>query len=639
MQRAEQLLADKEFDEAYGLAIRLSATDDSRLAELSERAAQIAKEAEQQKQHWAARLADVEDTVRAAAASRDYEKVVRLLQRFPDNVLDPSFVQLRQASQGQLEELLSLKRRFQQSLTDKDYITAGGLVEQLVSLQPSDQPTQDMATKVGQALIKSAQKRFSAGLYAEALARLDAIPTTAREGSDYEVLRRTIDNSSWLTEQIARSPYATPVLGRLVQRLTKIAPHDERAPKLLQQLALKVKEGSKDPRNLFPQWVGTAAGWTGSPISVLAWPQRIDFRSAPVLKQHPTRFAVCIGLALQGLGLANFSEALSSTSGKGGLSRLLKRRSDNVAWGIDAGSSALRAVKLEKQGDKVVATDAIWLPYDQPLCRTGLELKAAVLQREKLDELAARINVGSSEVPVWAALPSWESLGRFLALPPVAEKRLGKLMEQELAGQFPVPVDQLVASHSITGTGADGSPRAILLAAKRISVQQREKVFTEAGIKLAGLQAEPVAFHNFIRYELSEFFEEPESVTATPDAICCIDAGAAGVTLYVGTRDTFWFRYMDGGGEDLTSKLAGASKATHRDAESLKLNPVDIEDLAAAMEVVEGRMAQTGVRLDQHYQQAAKFLGDMKLRHVFCTGGTALMHGWVRHVLANAGKA
>lgn len=631
LEKAEALLVNSNFEEAGSLALRMISRDEPRLADLSKRAESIAEQAEEKRTYWADVVAKVTEPAMQAAKDREFDKVVKLLSPIPKSVLSDSLQQVLRASQNQKGELEDLRQRFQIAIESKDYMVAGGLIDQMIGLRPDDEGLKKMALKIGRALQASAEKRFSSGLYAEALARLDAVPTVAEKDSEYENLRVKIDDVTWLTDQVARSPFATPTLGRLVQRLAKLAPHDARAPKLLQKLAVKVKEGSSDPLSLFGPWVGSSAGWAGAPMSVLGLPRRIDCSKTPLLRQHPTRFSVALGLAIQGLGLSHFSGSISSSAEKGGLLKLLRRRNEvEMAWGIDAGSSALRAVKLQRDGENVRVVEAIWLPYEQPLCRTGVELKAPILLREKLGELAKQMDAG--DLPVWAALPSRETLGRFLVLPPVGEKQLAKLIEQELETQFPIDRDQLVATHTVTGNGADGSPRAVLLAAKRYSVEQREKIFAESGIKLAGLQAEPMALHNFARYELQDFFQSSEQVNATPEAVCMVDAGATGTTLYVAHENAFWFRFTDGGGEDLTTKLASATSLTHRDAEAGKLNPASLAQLAQGMEAIEDRAGQTAVRLSQHYQQALQFLGELQLSKILCTGGTSLTHGWMRHV-------
>lgn len=635
LSRVEELLSQCEFDEANSLALRLINRDDPRMRELAEKAEALAAEAESKKDYWEKRVKEVAELARKSATAQDYKKVVELLSPIPSSVMDETLQKLLKVSRAQASEFEVLTSSLREAIANKDYVIAGGLVDQLLVLQPSDESNKKLAAKIGVALLKSAEKRFAAGMYADALARLDATPAIARDGGEYDELRLRIDNVSWLTEQVARSPFATPALGRLVQRLTKLAPHDQRAPKLLQQLAVKVKEGSKDPLSLFGPWVGAATAWDSSPITILGWPRKIDFSKVAIVKQNPTRFVVSFGLALQGLGLGSFEDTFSSSHNKGSIFKLLRRKNDSVsAWGVDAGAAALRAVKLVRDGDTIRVEDAVWMPYAQPLCRASIELQASVLQRQKLDELAEKL--AGDESPVWASVASREVFGRFLTLPPVSEKDLSKLIEQELVSQFPLAADQLITAHSLTGTGSDGSPRAVLLAAKKVNVEQRERVFAEAGIKLAGLQAEPVALHNFARFELKEFFEKDETVNATPDGVCLVDSGATGVNLYVATRDSLWFRFTEGGGEDLTSKLAGALNLTHADAETAKFNLAELPALAKGMEAMEVRLAQTGMRLGQYYQQARQFLGELNLKRILCTGGSPLLHGWTRHIFESS---
>jgi Tfp pilus assembly PilM family ATPase len=635
---AEDLLRKYDFDAAIAEARQWVVSGDPRFSEVSAKAESFIARAVEQKNHWESQLQCAEPQAESAFRTDNFDEVVRLLEPFPEIILGESLAKILRISRQTQSELATLSSRFRKAVEAKDFVVAGGVIEQICALRPDDESHRIMARKIGQVLIKAAEKRFAAGQYADSLARLDATPTVVRDDEAYKRLRVLIDNVSWLTDQVARAPYATPLLGRLVQRLGKMAPHDPRTPGLLQQLAVKIKAGSSDPMSLFPAWIGSAKGWSDAPCTILGRSQRIVIGDAKPPKMFPTQFFIAYGLALQGLGVADFSGTLASDGDKGGLKKLLRRRGESdAAWGVDAGNSALRAVKLVRQGEQIRVAEAYWFPHEVPLCRIGNELRAPVLLRKQLDDLASKLS--SDDAPVWAGLPSRDVLGRFLSLPPLPDRQLNKLIDQEFENHFPVAADQLVCARKVAGNGVDGSRRTVLVAAKRSSVELREKQFEEAGIKLAGLQADPIALHNFVHYDLADQLTSQDSGSATPKTICVVDAGATGTTLYIARQDGFWFRFTDGGGEDLTSKLAAATHMTHAIAEGMKRNPAELSELAHGMEAIESRLAQNGVRLSQHFQQANQFLGENQLQRILCTGGSALTHGWLRFTFQASSKS
>ncbi len=402
--------------------------------------------------------------------------------------------------------------------------------------------------------------------------------------------------------------------------------------KLLPQLAQRVKSKPHDLHSLFPPWVG-ATKWQEAPVLIFRGPQKLDI-SGTVAQENPTRFSIALGLALQGLGMCEVSDSLHSNEAKSGLRSLLKRRAEvTAAWGIDAGSSMIRAVHVVR-GEKGLTVDqAISLPIDPPLCRATVELQASVILREKLESLAPLIK--EHEGPVWVNLPSRECLGKFLKLPPVAEKQLDALLTKELTAQFPIALDQLCLVKKVVMSAADGSPRCHLVAAKKTGVEQRLSVFQEAGITVSGMQADPIALHHFVRHELGELTSSSEIANATPDAIIFIESGASGTLLYCATPDAFWFRIVDFGGEELTSRLATGLKFSLEHAESLKREPWTSDSLSSSMEVLEGVMNQQGRRFMTYLQGAKEFLGDMRVQKVLCAGGNVLTHGWTRHTFSS----
>lgn len=605
---------------------------DARLASFATAADELVVKIRATEADWQIRIKACELKAKSAIDAKDFEAVIQILSELPSILLSKETRGLLDHARLAVSESTELRNRLRKLLADKDYFGGARVLDQLLQWNADDQELLTLAAKIGKAIIKASQTSFQSGQYAEALSRLDTVPHVVRASDDYLQQRTLIDNVVWLSDQVARSPYATPVLGRLVQRLGKLAPHDERVPKLVQQLAVKVKSGSSDGRGLFSTWAGKPIGWNEAPIAIMGRPRQIDISEATLIQQNPTRFCVALGLALQGLGDVKYFNQFLAQRSKLGLKKLFGRKPDGVsAWGIDAGTSAVRAVRLERSGEKTRVAEVHWLPFDQPLCRVSVELQASVLLRQKLGELAAKIN--TEEVPVWVNLSTRELIGRFLTLPPVAEKQLNKLLEQEMATQFPLAMDQLCASSAIMGTGADGSPRGVLVAAKKQVVEQREKVFHEAGIKVSGIQADALALHNYAALEFGDLLVNEARANATPNSLCLVDVGASGATLHCATGDAFWFRYVDGGGEDLTVKLAAACGATHEEAEKLRLNPAELDNLAIGMEAIELRMQQVGNRLGQAFSQASQFLGDMTLQNIFCTGGTVLTHGWVRHSL------
>lgn len=632
MDLAREAFERFDYEEAIAVANRVMHRDDPRFAAISDEAEQLVEQSQQAHRQWRAKVEDVRGSVDRAAEAGDFERVIELLSPLPTAALGEALARSLSLARSRAASVGELSVRLRRATETKDLMTAGRLIDELLLLRPNHKEYAKLATKIAHALLRSAERRFQKGLYADAIARLEATPQMARGAQEYSQLRSRIEDAEWLAEQISNAPFATPTLVRLAKRLTQTAPPGAYSPKLLSRLTATIRTITPDRHSLYSAWRNPPRGWSGAPIALLNRPQHPG-SNREVLEQHPTRFTVAIGLALQGVGLASFEGQLSSAPRRTGLKHILRRHvRASAAWGIDAGTSALRAVRLERATDGVRIADAFLIPLKRPLCRTSDSVEAAAGFGQALHELAAKISA-SGDVPVWANLAGRETLGRFLTLPPAPEKLLVKMVEQEIGSGFPVAEEELRVAHAITGHADDGTRRAIIVAARRDRVEKRERVFEEAGIKLSGLQADPLALHNFVHHELREYLVSRPAAGTAPEAIVLLDGGASGTTYYMATSNAFWFRFVDGGGEDLTARLAAACESTPSEAELLKINPAAIPSLRPAMNAVESEMHQSARRLDQHHRSANEFLGEVRLKRIFCTGGTPLMHGWLRHVL------
>lgn len=636
LERAREAFERSEFDEAIAAATRVIRREDPRFSRLSDEATQLIDKARQASEQWRAKIENIREAADRAANAEDFESVIDLLSPFPPPVLGEALARSLALARSQAAAVGELSLRLRRAIEANDLMVAGRLVEELLAHRPKHQEYSKLAGKIGSALLQSAERRFQKGLYADAFARLEAMPEAARGVEKYLSLRSRIDEAIWLMDQLSGAPFATPLLARFAQRLCKLDPQNAYAPKLLNRLVVKVRSTPADSRSMYSAWVDEPRGWMDAPVLLLNRPQQFTGSAAMILKRHPTRFAIAIGLALQGIGFASCKGCLSTVPKKPGLKSLLSRTSRvESAWGIDAGASAIRAVRLEQMAAGVRIAEAYLIPYEQPPAQAHGSARSSAGFERALREIAAKI-AASRSGPVWSNMPSRETLGRFVTLPPVPEKTLVKIVDQEALSGFPLAADELCVTHTIANPSPDGSRRAVWVAARRDGVEQREKTFAEAGIKLSGVQADPLALHNFARHELISCFDSSKATDAVPEGIVLLDGGASGTTFYMATRETFWFRFVDGGGEDLTTRLAASCAVPRNQAESLKIDPATIPSLPSAMRPLENQMQQMAIRLNQCYRSAAEFSGEVQLKYIFCTGGAPLVHGWVRHILQDS---
>lgn len=638
---AKQAIEQFEFDRARDLLRPLIALKDNRpLAGIKREADELVADLSQRRTDWNEKLQTLGAAAAAAAQRLDHAKVIATLESVPQGLITDVLQKLIKRSRQSLDKIQQLRQDLKAAIKAKDYVSVGYLVESLTSLLPGDAELETLSNQVSGVLLKTASTCLGSSRYGDAFTNLAAIPSAQRDSQEYQKLKNIIDDAVWITDQIARYPFATRNLGLLSKRLGLMIPADQRIANVVKEIAVKFKSGSADPLSLYPYWTGQSVGWGNVPVTIAGKMTRIAWGSQAELVQNPTRYMVSIGLALHAIGEHNFGGYPVQTKGFASLITRLGRKLPPTAWGIDCGTSGVRGIRLERVNDGYKIADVIWMPIDAASRARNAESSDAASERQLsmehvagLSEVAKRI--GSESIPVWANLPSRDVLGKFFTLPPLATKQLTPLLECELATQFPLPPDQLAAASGITGTDISGSPRGSIVACKKTTVQLREKTFVEAGIKIAGLMPDPIALHHYVRYEWQDLIAANEQSDQKAKAIAVIDSGASGSTLYVGTAAGFWFRHHGFGGDDLTSAIAGFCNLTRQQAEAARIEPAKLANLAPAMEAMENRITAFSFRLSQSVSLALQSFGDIELRHVFCTGGTSLHHGWTRFAISN----
>ncbi len=156
-------------------------------------------------------------------------------------------------------------------------------------------------------------------------------------------------------------------------------------------------------------------------------------------------------------------------------------------------------------------------------------------------------------------------------------------------------------------------------------------LLASAGLKVTGLQCEPIALANFAAKELAEFIGI-ESADQSPSSVALIDSGASSTTLLILHRDGFWFRTVDSGGAELTSALARSTKLVGNEAEMLKRDPSKLLSLAEPYLEVEKKQHSLVERLRQLVPLAQKAFPSLQIDQTWLVGGNVLTHGLARRL-------
>ena len=112
------------------------------------------------------------------------------------------------------------------------------------------------------------------------------------------------------------------------------------------------------------------------------------------------------------------------------------------AWGIEIGASALKAIRLSREGDSVVVTDFTVIPHQQVL--SAPDVDPAAMVRFTLGQFLAANGEKLKSDRVVVSVAGRDAFARFAKLPVGGNlKNLAKLIDFESKQQIPFPIDQV----------------------------------------------------------------------------------------------------------------------------------------------------------------------------------------------------
>src|SRR5215467_2218654 len=252
-------------------------------------------------------------------------------------------------------------------------------------------------------------------------------------------------------------------------------------------------------------------------------------------------------------------------------------------WGVDLGQCALKALRLERQADQVVATAFDYVEHPKILSQPDADPDQLV--REALEKFLSRNSLRGDLVAI--SIPGQSGLARFVKLPPVEEKKIPDIVRFEAKQQIPFNLEEVVWDYQKLGSGVvtDGFAMETeigLFAIKRDTVTRYLQHFKDVNVEVHIVQMAPLALCNYVSYDLLEVAEsaDGESPGGKKQCIVALDIGTDSSNLVItdGQR-IIWQRPIPLGGNHFTRALTKDMKLTFAKAEHLKRNATKSPDL------------------------------------------------------------
>lgn len=272
-------------------------------------------------------------------------------------------------------------------------------------------------------------------------------------------------------------------------------------------------------------------------------------------------------------------------------------------WGIDIGQCALKAVRLEVEDGKPVATAFDYIEHPKVLSQPDADPEALI--HEALEKFLARNPLGRDEVSI--SVPGQAGLVRFVKLPPVEEKKIPDIVKFEAKQQIPFPLEDVVWDfQKISGGEAVGGfameTEVGLFAMKRDVISRQMSHFRKVDVDVHMIQMASLAICNFGTYELlkkggpdpveadgAPLLEGEDDDTPRGKRRCAVimDIGTDNSNLIItdGSK-IIWQRLLQLGGNHFTRALTKDMKLTFAKAEHLKRNAAKSPELAQILKAL-----------------------------------------------------
>jgi type IV pilus assembly protein PilM len=598
LELAQRLEAEGRFEEAADQLKRVTVSGHSELEVLEREATNLVSELAERRQRTEGDVDQASALAVRLKAEHKYVQCQQVLSAIPLQLRNRQVMEMLQEVERACRTIADLKVQIREALQQKAYAGLLPKVRRLCELQPGSQELHELRTKLeklqrdkeqkqAERALKDAQQLLRLRRYQEAVDALETVAPHLRKGA-IEAAYRDARELAWCVSLVCQAPVVDSLIGKAIERLTKLRPDDPRPDQWRAALAERTKLKPKDRRLPHLPWASTAnrTSWPlGIPVNWWAGiqPHAIaDSVAAETVANHPGQFAVAHGLALQGLGLAVLNHDLSERPS--GWNRLLRRRpvKAQTVWGVDLSPRGIKAMELAADGSGAAAEirRVLVVPHRKPLSRRVSDEECQKLEEESVATLLTEI--GEQRPNLVVGFPARLSLGRNFQIPSSRGKKVEETVAYEARHQIPLPFEETSFDYHVWQQPESPPEPAmrsvVLIAARKRDVVQRAALFGNA--ELLAIQSDCYALYNtlhfqFLRTAKSQTGRAGETGRAAglPPAIAVLDVGSESSLLVIGTPTSVWFRGLGIGAESWTDLLTREFPLSRDQAEKVRRDP------------------------------------------------------------------
>jgi type IV pilus assembly protein PilM len=246
-----------------------------------------------------------------------------------------------------------------------------------------------------------------------------------------------------------------------------------------------------------------------------------------------------------------------------------------TAWGIELGTSSVKAVKMSAdKGSATLEQVEILSLKDYGLGSSASDDDATA---GALNDLRVRNGIKRGDT-VFVSISGQNTLGRIVSIPAVSTERVRETIQNEARSQIPIKLEEAVWDYQVIEDDDDPDELKVnLYAAKREAVERIIQICESAGLQVTGIQVAPLGIYNYIKYEMDDGISD-----------CCvaIDIGADNTDVVIVDGQKTYVRVVPVAGNDITRALRQRFKLSTADAEKLKRGAAKSKDPGSVFEAM-----------------------------------------------------
>ncbi|MFK7960098.1 MAG: type IV pilus assembly protein PilM [Phycisphaerales bacterium] len=229
-----------------------------------------------------------------------------------------------------------------------------------------------------------------------------------------------------------------------------------------------------------------------------------------------------------------------------------------AAWGIEIGADALKAIRLEREGDTVRVADFAYIPHKKAL--TDPEAEADDSVRITLGQFMNQKDLEGEHVVM--SVPGHEAFARFAKLPPVEAKKVPDIVKFEAVQQIPFPIEEVEWDYETFTRDDTPEVEVGIFAIHREKVSRRLENYGDLNLTPEAMTLSPLALFNGLSYDLN--------LGENSDPVVILDIGSQSTDVVIAEAGRCWIRTFPLGGTHFTEAIKETFKLSYAKADKLK---------------------------------------------------------------------